>query len=120
MPALPDGPATEEPFTPAELRDGWDLFDREERLEAFRLLPRVDAEDFFLDLSSADQASFLLSLPPPDRRLWIRFLAFDDVVDLVQEAPPEERDGFVVFLDDTTKKDVGGLLAFAEDDAGGL
>jgi magnesium transporter len=115
-----DEAVRDEPFTPSDLRDAWDLFDREERLDGFRMLARVPAEDFFLDLSSADQAALLLSMPPPDRRSWLRLLAPDDAADLVQEAPPEERDGLIALLDETTKKDVGGLLAFAEDDAGGL
>jgi magnesium transporter len=34
--------------------------------------------------------------------------------------PADERPAYVGLLDETTQKDVAGLLAFAEDDAGGL
>ena len=46
----------EEPLTLGEIREGWSLFDGEERRDAFRQLVRVDAEDFFLDLSAPEQA----------------------------------------------------------------
>jgi magnesium transporter len=110
----------EEPFPAEDLREVWSLLDPTERLEAFRLLARPEAEDFFLGLAAADQVALLLRLVPPERRSWIRLLAPDDVVDLIQAAPPGEQAGLVALLDETTKKEVPALLAFAEDDAGGL
>src|SRR5262245_28815890 len=103
-----------------EILEAWAVFDAEERVDALRLLPRPEAEDLFLGLSSADQSALVRSLPPPERRSWLRLLAPDDAADLVQESPQEERAGLVALLDETTQKDVAGLLAFAEDDAGGL
>jgi magnesium transporter len=44
----------------------------------------------------------------------------DDAADLIQEVPPEEREGFLALLDDATRQQVSGLLAYAEDAAGGL
>jgi magnesium transporter len=41
-------------------------------------------------------------------------------VDVIQEAPAEERNALLGLLDDPTRKEVSGLLAYAEDDAGGL
>jgi magnesium transporter len=104
----------------AELRDAWPLFDLEERLAAFHVLPRHEAEDLFLDLDAADQASIVVALPPSERRSWLRLLAPDDAADLMQQVPAEHRAGLVALLDEVTQKDVAGLLAFAEDDAGGL
>ena len=43
--------APPEPLTLDEIREGWSLFDGEERADAFRTLVRSDAEDFFLDLT---------------------------------------------------------------------
>jgi magnesium transporter len=118
--APPEPSSVEEPLHLDEVREGWSLFDLDERVEAFRLLPRHEAEDLFLDLPSADQAAILRALPSADRRSWIRLLAPDDAADLIQQVPLEERAGYVALLDEVTQKDVGGLLAFAEDDAGGL
>jgi magnesium transporter len=38
----------------------------------------------------------------------------------VQAASPEERDGLLALLDSSTRKEVTALLAYAEDEAGGL
>src|SRR5262245_36421465 len=121
-PMAPDAPApdVEEPFSVEELREGWSLFDAEERGEAFHLLPRPVAEDFFLELPAADQAQLVLALPSPERRSWVRLLAPDDAADLMQAVAVEERPGMIALLDEVTQKDVAGLLAFAEDHAGGL
>lgn len=103
-----------------ELRVSWLLLTPEERLEWFRVLEKSDAEDFFLSLPAANQASLLLGLAASERRSWIRLLAPDDAADLVQEGPPEEREALLALLDDRTRQEVSALLAFAEDDAGGL
>jgi len=104
----------------SELAEIWPFTPPDERLEGFALLDRPDAEDFFLDLSARDQAELLLGLPPAQRRSWIRLLAPDDVADLIQEAPPDERDALLALLDEPTRKEVSVLLAYAEDEAGGL
>jgi magnesium transporter len=103
-----------------DLREGWVLFAPEDRLYAFTQLPRSEVEDFFLSLSARDQEELLLSLPPEERRSWLRMLPPDDAADVVQAAPAEERDGLVGLLDDSTRKEVTALLAYAEDEAGGL
>ena len=47
-----------------DLREAWPLLVVEDRLEAFRALTRTEAENWFLSLSSRDQAELLLELPP--------------------------------------------------------
>jgi magnesium transporter len=44
----------------------------------------------------------------------------DDAADLIQEAGSEHREALLQLLDDPTRKEVHALLAYAEDDAGGL
>jgi magnesium transporter len=103
-----------------DLRDAWVLFAPEDRLLAFASLPRAEAEDFFFGLSAREQAELTLALPANERRSWIRLLPPDDVADVIQEAPPEEREGLLALLDHQTRLEVGALLAYAEDEAGGL
>ena len=103
-----------------ELREAWSVLAREDRFEGFRLLPRVEAEDFFMALSALDQAELLVQLPVDQRRSWIRMLPPDDVADLIQEVPLEERDAILGALDVVTRKEVTALLLYAEDEAGGL
>jgi magnesium transporter len=107
-------------FSADDLRDAWPVLATEERLEGFRILPRDVAEDFFFSLSPADQADIILALPAPERRSWVRLLAPDDCADVVQAAGPENRDALLALLDEPTRKEVAALLAYAEDEAGGL
>jgi magnesium transporter len=109
-----------ESLSPNELRDAWSVLSRDERMEGFVLLPRVEAEEFVFSLHARDQAEIILSLPPGDRRSWMRLLPPDDAADVIQEAPPEEREALLGLLDEPTRKEVSALLAYAEDDAGGL
>jgi magnesium transporter len=110
----------EKNFTLSELYEAWPILSIDERVEGFEFLPRNDADDFFLQLSARDRAELILALPPGERRLWMRLLAPDDAADVIQEAPQEEREGLLALLDDSTRREVKGLLDYAEDDAGGL
>jgi magnesium transporter len=112
----------DEALTVDELRDAWPLLDLEERSDGLRVLPREDAEDFFVSLSSADAAALLLHFRPGQRKQWLRLLEPDDVADIVQEKRVTETDRNMLLglLDVPTRKEVTALLAYAEDEAGGL
>ncbi|CAN5724731.1 magnesium transporter [soil metagenome] len=103
-----------------ELREAWWLLPLEERLEGFRLLDADDANHFFFDLDPRDQAELLLTLPNAERRFWVRSLEPDDAVDLIQELDDDDRHQLLSVLDDTTRREVTVLLAYKEDEAGGL
>ena len=109
-----------EALSGSELQEMWSSLAPEARLEAFKALSRAEGEDFFWNLSAPDQVELLLELPAVERRGWMRLLAPDDAADVVQAAPEEERDGLLALLDDSTRKEVTALLAYAEDQAGGL
>ncbi len=104
-----------------DLQETWRILATEDRLEAFLDLPRAEAEDFFLDLSARDQYELISAMPVAQRRSWMRLLPPDDAVDVVQEAEEHsERYELLALLDEQTKNEVTALLAYAEDDAGGL
>lgn len=102
------------------LWEGWPGLSDQERVERFKTLPREEADEFFLSLAPVEQANLILALPAGERRLWFRLLPPDDAADLIQEAPAEERAPFLDLLDDTTRTEVRALLAYSEDEAGGL
>ena len=110
----------EDHLTVEELRDTWSLLSQEDRVLAFKMVPHEDAEDFFLALSARDQAELVSGLPAAERRGWMRLLPPDDAADLVQESEHEIRDELLGLLDDATRKEVVALMAYAEDEAGGL
>jgi magnesium transporter len=117
---LSSTPIAHEPFTVADLRDAWPILSRADRLRSFALLDHPSAEEFFLSSSSRDQAETLCALPAAERRAWMRLLAPDDAADLIQQSPARERETLLAQLDEPTRNEVSGLLAYSEDNAGGL
>jgi magnesium transporter len=108
------------PVTVYDLRDAWPLLDAEERVAGFEALERIEAHDFFESLTARGQAQILLRVPPAERALWARLLAPDDAVDCLQEVPRDDWPAILDALDAPTRREVNVLLAYAEDEAGGL
>ncbi len=107
-------------LTVDDLRDAWPILAGDERVQGFALLPREDADDLFQELSSRDQADLIVGLPARDRRFWMRLLAPDDAADVLQEVPEGQRGELLALLDESARREVTALMAYAEDDAGGL
>ncbi len=103
-----------------ELRDVWRILDTDERLDGFRLVRPGEGEEFFASLSSFDQLELVDVMRPAEQRLWVRLLAPDDAADLIQEADDDRRAELMSLFDEPTRREVRMLLAYAEDDAGGL
>jgi magnesium transporter len=110
----------EEGLTSEDLREVWPSLSAEERVEAFLLAPRDVAEDFYFGLNARDTCELVCALPAAEQRSWVRLLPPDDAADLIQVAPEERRSGLLELLDDPTRREVSGLLAYREDQAGGL
>jgi magnesium transporter len=113
-------PEDDDALSVDELRDAWPLLDLEERSDGLRVLPREDAEDYFISASARDQAALLVHFRPGQRRQWMRLLEPDDVADVIQEAGDHHRATLLNLLDAPTRKEVNALLAYEEDEAGGL
>jgi magnesium transporter len=112
--------ARERSLFASELQDAWPVLSPEERLEGLKLLPYAEAEELLLALPARDQAELILGMSPGERRSWMRLLPPDDAADVIQEAPDFDRETLLMLLDEPTRKEVSALLAYAEDDAGGL
>jgi len=120
-PAPPTQPTDErEPLSLGEIRDAWPLLAHGDRIDGFLLLPRDEAEDFFFGLSARDMADLVCGIPAREQRSWVRLLPPDDAADLIQAAPTEKRDQLLALLDEPTRREVTALLAYSEDNAGGL
>jgi magnesium transporter len=113
-------PIPDDELTAADLREIWSILSLDERVQGFRVLPRDEAESFLFTLAGSDLTQLVLSLKSSDRRYWVRLLPPDDIADLIQSAPAEERENLIGLLDERTRHEVNALLAYAEDEAGGL
>ena len=112
-----EGNIAEKSLALAELYEAWPVLSKRDRVEGFKLLQRDDAEDFFLHLSAQDKSQLTLALAPGERKVWMRLLAPEEAVDVIQQAPGEEREGLLSLLDDKTRREVKGLLDYAEEHA---
>jgi magnesium transporter len=103
-----------------DLREIWSFASAEEKVEGFRSLSPSEAEAFFLSLDTRAQAELLSVLPGNERQLWMRQLPPDDAADVCQAVAAETREPLLRLLDEPTRREVSALLAYAEDEAGGL
>jgi magnesium transporter len=103
-----------------DVADSWPILSTAERLEAFHLLGREAAEEFFLSLPTPDQSDLTQAMGPAEARGYLRLLEPDDAADLIQATPQESRTALLGLLDEPSRKEVTALLAYAEDEAGGL
>lgn len=119
----PETQGSEEVVTENELMtlaSSWTSLTPSERREKFSELSRTDGEELFLSMTSHDQAELLAEASVLERRSWVRLLAPDDVADLIQEMGLDHREDILNLLDPQTRREVSALLAYAEDNAGGL
>jgi magnesium transporter len=102
------------------LIENWSALSPNERRNEFLKLERTEAEELFLSLNPHDQAELIVEGHSREKRSWIRLLPPDDVADLIQEMGLEHRDEILNLLDAQTRREVTALLAYSEDNAGGL
>lgn len=100
--------------------DHWQILRHDQRHDVFAMLGREDKEDLFTNLSCDYQAELFTEIPHAERRSLIRLLAPDDIADLVQNLDDETQSIALGYLDYTTLVEVKALMAYAEDEAGGL
>src|SRR5437773_4210715 len=112
--------AKKKELTYLDVAEAWPRLSASDRARRLKQLPPEIAHEFFFDLSASDQADCVLALPPGERRPWVRLLAPDDVADVIQAAPLDQRAALLALLDEPTRFEVTALLAYAEDEAGGL
>ncbi len=104
----------------ADLANRWSRIPRRARAAEFNRLPRGAQDDFFLALDTHDQAELVRRLPVSERRVWLRLLAPQDAADVLQHMNAGERAPLLELLDEPARTQVNALMAFKEDQAGGL
>lgn len=102
------------------LLENWQVLTRTQRMEVFGILGRMDQEELFINLSYDYQAEIFEEIPMAEKRSWIRLLAPDDIADLIQNLDEEGQAYALKCLDYATLVEVKALMAYAEDEAGGL
>jgi magnesium transporter len=103
-----------------KLAEIWSSLEESEKESFLEKLPREQLSVLFLELDTYDQKQLLKNVPPATRKKWIKILEPDDLADLLREVSDEEKEETLSYLGDNARKEVKALLAYAEDEAGGL
>lgn len=104
-----------------DLWELWPSLSDDERLEWFEQLNHDDAEDFFSSITCEDQIALIISMTPHQQRQWMRILAPDDAADVLQLIDDEDmQERLKSYLQDRVRNEVDALMAYKEDEAGGL
>ena len=104
-----------------DLWELWPSLSEDERLEWFDQLSHDDAEDFFSSITCEDQSALSAARAPHQQRQWMRILAPDEAADELQRIDDEEMQRRLkTYLQDRVRNEVDALMAYKEDEAGGL
>ncbi|MES2503496.1 MAG: magnesium transporter [Myxococcota bacterium] len=103
-----------------EWKTRWRELDLPGRRQHFFALPPPQAENLFEKLSKKEQMELIGELSLADWGVWIRLLRLDDAADLIQKLPAELRSDTLAHFDENARREIIGLMAYAEDAAGGL
>jgi len=106
-----------------ELLEGWDALPGEHQYVLLTVLPPAKAAEILAQLEPEAQLAFLETLPRFQVRGILAELDPDDLTDLLQAAREEKPELFaelIELLDPETRAQVHRLLAYEEDEAGGL
>ncbi len=110
----------DERLTSDDLRDAWPVLSPDERAEGLRDLPMQAAHAFFAQCAAKEQAELIVAMPAGERSSWLRALPPDDLANVIRALEPDLQRELLARLDERTRAEVAALLAYAEDDAGGL
>lgn len=112
---------TEHNITIDELWEIWPSLNDSERNEWFEQLNHDDADDFFSSIPPEDQAALVSNFNDKEQRHWMRALAPDDAADVLQIIEDHDvQQKLKSFLQERVRKEVDALMAYKEDEAGGL
>ncbi len=106
-----------------EILEGWEALSGEHRYVLLTVLPPAKAAEVVAQLEAEEQLEFLETLPRFQVRGILAELDPDDLTDILQaahEEKPELYRELTDLLDPETRAQVTRLLAYEEDEAGGL
>lgn len=107
-------------INPADIADIIEQFPNSQRLLLFRLLPKEEAADTFVELDSEDQEALIHAFSDAELREVIDELYLDDAVDVIEEMPATIVKRVLKTTDKQTRESINALLKYPEDSAGSI
>lgn len=107
-------------FNPADIAVLFDELSSEQRLLFFRLLPKEEAAETFVELENDTQEALIRAFSDNELREVIDELYLDDTVDIIEEMPATIVKRILKNTDSQTRASINTLLKYPEDCAGSI
>ncbi|MCC8073205.1 MAG: magnesium transporter [Clostridiales bacterium] len=107
-------------INPTDIAAMYDEFTDEQRILFFRLLPKEEAAETFVELDGDTQESLILAFSDTELREVLDELYLDDTVDIIEEMPATIVRRILKNTDSQTRASINTLLKYPEDSAGSI
>lgn len=109
-----------EETNPADIAEFLKDLSRDELLLAFRILPKDQAADTFIEMDAEEQEMLIKSFSDSELKAVVDDLFVDDTVDILEEMPANVVKRILRFTDAATRKSINDILKYPEDSAGSV
>lgn len=103
-----------------DLQMSWDQLDLKEKIRQMNFLSGSESDRFFSALPIEEQGDILKTMDDEEAKHRLALMPPDDLVDVIQSLSKKDKFRLKALLSEKKRADVIGLLAYAEDQAGGL
>lgn len=93
---------------------------RDELLLAFRILPKDQAADTFIEMEPDEQETLIRSFSDSELKEVLDDLFVDDTVDILEEMPANVVKRILRFTDSDTRRSINEILKYPQDSAGSI
>ena len=104
----------------ADIADFLKELSSEELLLAFRILPKDQAADTFVEMDAEEQETLIQSFSDSELKAVIDDLFVDDAVDILEEMPANVVKRMLRFTQPQTRRRINEILKYPEDSAGSI
>ena len=108
------------PLEPADVAQLMEDVDETSIPLIFRLLPKEDAAEVFVELSPEHQEALIRSFSNTELKEVLDELYLDDAVDIVEEMPANVVKRILAHSDPEMRKSINEILKYPEDSAGSI
>ncbi len=107
-------------MNPADIAEFFKELSNEEMLLAFRILPKDQAADTFVEMEPEEQEALIKRFSDSELKAVVEDLYVDDAVDILEEMPANVVKRILRFTDSQTRTWINEILKYPEDSAGSI
>jgi len=107
-------------MNPADIAEFFKELTSEELILAFRILPKDQAADAFIEMDPEEQETLIRRFSDSELKAVVEDLFVDDAVDLLEEMPANVVKRILRFTDVQTRNWINEILKYPEDSAGSI